>query len=109
MSDPARSYRFGDANRPGLLLGLGARQAVPVIAGVLWLAITLQTELMWPVGLLGPVTGLAVAFGRWKGSPLAETLAPGARLMLRRSISRFAEDTAGYWRETSGLGSHDSG
>jgi hypothetical protein len=88
VSDPARSYRFGDANRPGLLLGLGARQAVPVITGVLWLAVALQTGLAWPVGLLGPVSGLTVAFGRWKGSPLAETLCPGARLMLRRQLGR---------------------
>ena len=33
MSDNARTYRFGDANRPGLLLGLGARQAIPLLAG----------------------------------------------------------------------------
>ena len=29
----ARSYRFADSNRPGLLLGLSARQAIPVIVG----------------------------------------------------------------------------
>ena len=45
VSDSARTYRFGDANRPGLLLGLGARQAIPVIAGVLFLAVVLQTPL----------------------------------------------------------------
>jgi hypothetical protein len=88
VSDPARTYRFGDAHRPGLLLGLGARQAVPVITGVLWLAVTLQTGLAWPVGLFGPVAGVTVAFGRWRGSPLAETLTPGARLWLRRRLRR---------------------
>ena len=42
MTAEVRSYRFADSQRPGLLLGLSARQAVPVIAGVLALAASLQ-------------------------------------------------------------------
>lgn len=88
MSDPARTYRFGDANRPGVLLGLGARQAIPVIVGVLWLAALLQTPLPWPVGLAGPILGVTVAFGRWRGSSLAETLVPGVQLFVRSRLRR---------------------
>jgi hypothetical protein len=79
-----RTYRFGDSTRPGLLLGLGARQAVPVIGGVLWLAFVLQVGLPAPIGALGPVAGAGLAFGRWRGTPLAETLVPGLRLLARR-------------------------
>lgn len=88
MSDSVRSYRFGDANRPGLLLGLGARQAIPVLAGVLWLAGILQTSLPPLLGALGPVLGLTIAFGRWRGSPLSETLVPGVLLLVRRRARR---------------------
>ena len=84
----ARTYRFGDANRPGLVLGLSTRQAVPMIAGVLWLAGTLQTPLPWPVGLVGPAAGLTVAFGRLRGSPLAETVVPGIRLVALKRFNR---------------------
>ena len=84
----ARTYRFGDANRPGLVLGLSTRQAVPMIAGVLWLAGTLQTPLPWPVGLVGPAAGLTVAFGRLRGSPLAETVLPGIRLVALKRFNR---------------------
>ena len=74
----ARSYRFGDANRPGLLLGLSARQAVPVIAGVAALAVVLQTPLPPLVGLIGPAVGAALAFGRWHGAASRRaTPAPG--------------------------------
>lgn len=88
MSESARSYRFGDANRPGLLLGLGARQAMPVLAGILWLAAILQTSLPPLLGALGPVLGITIAFGRWRGSPLSETLVPGVLLLARRRTGR---------------------
>ncbi len=87
MTD-TRVYRFADANRPGLLLGLGARQAVPVVAGVLFLALVLQTVLPPLAGLAGPALGCAVAFGRWRGAPLSEVLVPGAGLALRRAAGR---------------------
>jgi hypothetical protein len=74
----ARLYRFGDATRPGLLLGLGARQAVPVVAGILWLAAVLQTP---PTGDRGggPLVGTTVARSAAGGHPLAETLIPAVR------------------------------
>jgi len=84
----SRVYRFADAHRPGLLLGLGPRQAVPVIGGVLFLALVLQTGLPPLVGLAGPMLGGAVAFGRWRGAPLAEVIVPGAGLALRRVSGR---------------------
>jgi hypothetical protein len=84
----ARSYRFADANRPGLLLGLGARQAIPIVAGVLFLALVLQTPFPPMVGAAGPLVGCVVAFGRWRGTPLTETLFPGVRLLLLRRVGR---------------------
>ena len=87
MSD-ARAYRFADSNRPGLLLGLSARQAVPMIVGAVVLAVALQTPLHPLVGLIGPAVGSVLAFGRWRGAPIAETLVPGARLYGRRAIRR---------------------
>ncbi len=84
----ARLYRFGDATRPGLLLGLGARQAVPVVAGILWLAAVLQTPFPPVIGAVGPLVGTTVAFGRWRGTPLAETLIPAVRLEILRRTGR---------------------
>lgn len=82
----ARSYRFADASRPGLLLGLSARQAIPVIAGVVALAVMLQTPLPPLLGAVGPVVGCGLAFGRWRGTPVAETLGPGLALYGRRGL-----------------------
>lgn len=87
MSD-GRTYRFSDSQRPGLLLGLSPRQAIPLATGVLVLAATLQTGLPPLVGLLGPVFGITIAFGRWRGAPLTETLVPGANLTKRRLLRR---------------------
>lgn len=103
MSDDARVYRFGDANRPGLLLGLSARQAIPVLAGVMWLAAILQTSLPLVLGVFGPAVGLTVAFGRWRGSPLSETLVPGALLLIRRRARRAR------WLRPPLLGDPDAG
>lgn len=87
MSEP-RAYRFADAARPGLLLGLSARQAMPVIGGILFLAAVLQAGISPLIGVAGPVVGVGVAFGRWRGSPLAETLLPGLALVVRRARRR---------------------
>lgn len=84
----ATSYRFADASRPGLLVGLAARQAVPLIAGVLWMAFTMQTSAPLLLVLSGPVTGVVVAFGRFRGAPLSEILVPGARLWIARRTGR---------------------
>jgi len=86
MSAEVQAYRFGDAQRPGLLLGLSARQAIPVIGGILVLALTLQTPAPPLLGVLGPVVGTAVAFGKWQGASLSETLVPATRLWLLRRI-----------------------
>ena len=88
MSGDVRSYRFSDSQRPGLLLGLGARQAIPLIAGVLFFAATLQTRVHPVVGVGGPVVGCVVAFGRWRGAALSETLVPGIRLWAARRCGR---------------------
>lgn len=82
----ARTYRFADAHRPGLLLGLATRQAVPVVAGILFLALVLQSPLPPVVGLIGPAAGCGLAFGRWRGAPLADTLVPGVRLLVERRM-----------------------
>jgi hypothetical protein len=77
MTDtPARTYRFGVAAAPGVLLGLPLRQAVPVIGGIVWLAACLQTPLSVPGGLVGLVIAVVVAFGRWRGAPIADTFVP---------------------------------
>lgn len=88
MTSEPRSYRFCDSQRPGLLLGLGARQAIPVIAGVLFLATVLQTPIHPVVGIVGPLVGCVVAFGQWRGAALSETLIPGTRLWVARRCGR---------------------
>jgi hypothetical protein len=88
MTNVARSYRFSDSQRPGLLLGLSGRQAVPIIGGVLILAAVLQTGLSPVIGLLGPVVGVTVAFGHWRGAPVSEVLVPATRLWVRRRLGR---------------------
>ncbi|MAT06288.1 MAG: hypothetical protein CL424_14720 [Acidimicrobiaceae bacterium] len=102
MSGQPREYRFADSSRPGLLLGVGPRQAIPIVAGVLWLAAILQLPLPPVVGLIGPVVGTAIAFGRWRGSPLAETLVPGTILLFRRRVGRAR------WTQAPLLGSTDA-
>ena len=73
----ARSYRFGDSSRPGLLLGMSGRQSVPLIVGVVVMAFVLQTTMPPAVALVGPALGIVVAFGRVRGVPLGEITAPG--------------------------------
>lgn len=90
-----RTYRFGDAARPGLLLGLGPRQAAPLVVGVLVLATVLQSALPAVVGVVGPVGGLIVAFGRWRGAPLLECLVPGLRLVLAGRRRRWVHHPLG--------------
>ena len=88
MTAEARTYRFSDSQRPGLLLGLSARQAMPVVAGTLFLAMVLQAPVYPAIGLLGPVVGTTVAVGRWRGAPLAETIVPATRLWVLRRLGR---------------------
>ena len=83
-----RTYRFADSHRPGLLLGLSAGQALPVIGGVLVLAVVLQSPVPPLAGLVGPAVGCAVAFGRWRGAPLPEIVVPAMVLSMRRRTAR---------------------
>lgn len=87
MTEP-RSYRFADANRPGLLLGLSTRQAGPLIAGIVVLAAVLQTPLPPVVGIVGPIVGGLAAFGRWRGVPLTEIIVPTLHLHALRAVGR---------------------
>jgi hypothetical protein len=80
-------YRFGDSSRAGVLLGLSFRQAAPLVAGVLWLAMWLMVELP-VVGLVGFAGGFVASFGRWRRALLYEVAAPGARLGWRRVRGR---------------------
>jgi hypothetical protein len=84
----ANTYRFGDASKPGLLIGLAGRQALPLIGGVLWMAFTMQTAAPLPFVLAGPAVGVTVAFGRFRGAPLAEVGAPALRLWWARRTGK---------------------
>jgi hypothetical protein len=84
----ARTYRFGDSSRPGLLVGLAGRQAIPLIAGVLWMAFAMQTPAPVPFVVAGPVVGVVVAFGRFRGASLAEVGLPGLRMWWGRRTGR---------------------
>ena len=72
-------YRFGDAAPVGLLLGLPARQAAPLVVGVLWLTLMLMAQLPL-LGMPGPLVGAVLAFGRIRGVPLFEVTLPALRL-----------------------------
>jgi hypothetical protein len=40
------------------------------------------------MGMIGPVLGVVIAFGRWKRAPLYEVAVPGMRLVGRRLVKR---------------------
>jgi hypothetical protein len=103
VSTTPRTYTFGDASPPGILLGLPLRQAVPVVAGVLWLAVCLQTPLGIAPGLAGPVAGAVVAFGRWRASALLDTAGPAVRIAVARRAGRAR------WHRPSLLGTTGAG
>jgi len=84
----ANTNRFGDASRPGLLIGLAGRQAIPLIGGVLWMAFAMQTTAPVPVVAFGPLVGVIVAFGRFRGAPLAEVGVAGLRLWWARRTGK---------------------
>jgi hypothetical protein len=90
-------YRFGDAARAGVLLGLSARQSLPLIAGVVWLTVLLVAR--QPLaGMAGLAVGGVAAFGRWRRAPLYEVAVPGGRLLWNRLARR------GPWVRSSLLG-----
>ena len=83
MTDTATSarYRFGGSARTGVLLGLGMRQALPLVAGCVWLTLWLIAGAPL-IGLAGLAAGLVVAFGRWRGVPLYDVAGPGAAVVV---------------------------
>jgi len=83
MTASSVRYRFSDSASVGVLLGMSLRQAVPLVAGVLWLTLCLMLQVPL-LGIAGPVVGAVVSFGRWRRAPLYEVAAPGARLLWRR-------------------------
>ena len=87
MGDSPVRYRFGDAARVGVLLGMGMRQAAPITVGVLWLTLWLMAQ-MPIVGLVGLMAGVVIAFGRWRRAPLYEVAVPGVRLVVARCRRR---------------------
>ncbi len=93
----AARYRFGDSSRSGMLLGLSLRQGAPLVAGMLWLALTLMIELPL-VGLVGLALASIASFGRWRHAPLYDIATPGAQLGLRRLRGR------GVWARRSLIG-----
>ncbi len=99
MSAPSESarYRFGDSAHAGVLLGLSMRQALPLVVGVVWLTLLLMAQLPL-VGMVGPVIGAVVSFGRWRRAPLFEVATPGARLWWQRRRRRST------WTRASLLG-----
>ncbi len=98
MSGPVSArYRFGDARPVGVVLGLGVRQAAPIVAGVLFLALALLAGAP-VVGMAGPAAGMVVAFGRWRRAPLYEVAVPGFRLGWARLRGRST------WTRASLLG-----
>ena len=90
MTDTATSarYRFGDAARSGVLLGLSVRQSVPLIAGVGWLTLCLVAQQPL-IGMAGLAAGGVAAFGRWRRAPLYEVAVPGCRLVGHRLLRRW--------------------
>lgn len=80
-------YRFGGSGRPGVLLGLGLRQSAPLVAGCVWLTLALMAGFPL-VGLVGPITGAVMSFGRWRGVPVFDVAVPGVRLGLLRRTKR---------------------
>ena len=92
--ETAVRYRFGGSARTGVLLGLGMRQSLPLVAGCVWLTLCLMAGAPL-VGFLGPVVGAVVSFGRWHRTALYDIAVPGVALVARRVRKRSV------WRRCS--------
>ncbi len=88
----AATYRFGDSAPTGVVLGLRLRQVVPLVVAVLAVPVVVQLRLPapWPALLVvfWLTAGVVVAFGRWRGAPLAEIAVPATRLRFGRMTGR---------------------
>jgi hypothetical protein len=71
-----------------VVLGFPLRQVLPVAVGMLVATAGLMTGLALLV-VAGPVVGVVASFGRWRGAPLYEFLAPGCRLAWHRGRSTW--------------------
>ena len=71
-----------------MILGLSGRQAIPITIGILALAVVLQTGLHPLIGVIGPLLGITIAIGKWRSAPLTDTLIPGSRLNLAKTLRR---------------------
>ena len=98
-SSPSRLYRFSSGGRAGVLLGMSLRQALPIVIGVLFLTVMLMAQLPL-IGLLGPLAGCIVSFGRWHRAPLFEAAVPGVAMTWARWRKRST------WTRSSLTGSN---
>ena len=79
-------YRFSDATRAGVLLGLSLRQAMPLVVGIGWLTLWLAAG--HPVvGVCGVVAGLPGALGALSGACLLAHLAQQLRLLVGGTLA----------------------
>lgn len=86
-ADRSRRYHFPDGANAGVLLGMSMRQAAPLVVGIVWLTFGFMTGQI-VLGMLGPLLGAVVSFGRWQRTPLHEVAAPGLALLRRRLLGR---------------------
>jgi hypothetical protein len=86
-TDTPQRYHFPDGTSAGVLLGMSLRQAAPIVLGFVWLTFGFMVGAAL-VGMIGPVVGVVIAFGRWKRAPLYEVAVPGMRLVGRRLVGR---------------------
>jgi hypothetical protein len=77
---------------------MSLRQALPIVIGVLFLTVMLMVQLPL-IGLLGPLAGCIVSFGRWHRAPLFEAAVPGVTMTLARWRKRST------WTRSSLIGS----
>jgi hypothetical protein len=77
---------------------MSLRQALPIVLGVLFLTVMLMVPLPL-IGLLGPLAGCIVSFGRWHRAPLFEAAVPGVTMTWARWRKRST------WTRSSLIGS----
>jgi hypothetical protein len=78
---------------------MSLRQALPIVIGVLFLTVMLMVQLPL-IGLLGPLAGCIVSFGRWHRAPLFEAAVPGVVMTWARWRKRST------WTRSSLTGSN---
>src|SRR5438445_5912308 len=89
-----RSYRFGDPDRTGWLLGLNGAQCVALAAAVFLAGLLLSSGQPFPVVLLPVGLGSVYAFARVGGVPAHEWLPVMAVFFVRRSAGHTVWEVA---------------